>query len=134
MTSMAKSDEPIRPTDGELALLKVLWRRGPSTVREVHEDLRAAQETAYTTTLKLLQIMTEKGIVERDESQKSHVYRAVAGEEQVKKSFVRDMMEKVFAGSASQLVMSALGSKPATAGEIDEIRRMLDDLAKKRRR
>ena len=103
-------------------------------MREVHEELRGAQETAYTTTLKLLQIMTEKGIVARDESQKSHVYRALAAEDAVKKSFVSDLVDKVFAGSASQLVMSALGTKPASASEIEEIRRMLDDLAKKRKR
>ena len=131
---MAKSSDVARPTDAELAILKVLWRRGPSTVREVHEDLRAAQETAYTTTLKLLQIMTDKGIVVRDESQKSHIYRALLGEEQVQKSFVRDLMDKVFAGSASQLVMRALGEKAASPGELEEIRRMLDELARKRRR
>jgi predicted transcriptional regulator len=131
---MARTQEAARPTDAELAILKVLWRRGPSTVREVHEDLRAAQETAYTTTLKLLQIMTEKGIVARDESQKSHIYRALVGEEQVQKSFVRELMDKVFAGSASQLVLRALGEKPASPEELEEIQRMLDDLAKKRRR
>lgn len=131
---MAKPNEAARPTDAELAILKVLWRRGASTVREVHEELRAAQETAYTTTLKLLQIMTEKGIVARDESQKSHIYRALLGEEQVQKSFVRDLMDKVFAGSASQLVMRALGEKPASKGELEEIRRMLDDIERKRRR
>jgi predicted transcriptional regulator len=131
---MTRSVESVRPTDAELAILKVLWRRGPSTVREVHEELRGAQETAYTTTLKLLQIMTEKGIVARDESQKSHVYRALAAEDVVKKSFVADLLDKVFAGSASQLVMSTLATKPASASEIEEIRRMLDDLAKKRKR
>lgn len=131
---MAKTHEAARPTDAELAILKVLWRRGPSTVREVHEDLRAAQETAYTTTLKLLQIMTDKGIVARDESQKSHIYRVLVGEEQVQKSFVRDLMDKVFAGSASQLVLRALGEKPASPGELEEIRRMLDDMARKRKR
>jgi predicted transcriptional regulator len=131
---MTKSAGSIRPTDAELAILKVLWRRGPSTVREVHEEIRATQETAYTTTLKLLQIMAEKGIVARDESQKSHVYRPLHAEEQVKTGFVRDLIDKVFQGSASQLVISALGTKPATPGEIDEIRRMLDELSKKRKR
>jgi BlaI family penicillinase repressor len=125
---MSRQARAVRPTDAELAILSVLWRRGPSTVRDVHEELQATQETAYTTTLKLLQIMVEKGTVARDESQRSHVYRALAGEEQVQKSFVGDLIERVFAGSASKLVLRALGEKRASPEELSEIRRMLDEL------
>src|ERR671910_3306550 len=89
-----------RPTDAELPILRVLWARGAATVREVHDSLSAARPTAYTTTLKLLQIMTEKGLVERDERDRSHVYRARSGEEQTQRQLLHDLLDRVFDGSA----------------------------------
>jgi len=118
------------PTDAELAILRVLWRRGPSTVREVHEDLK--QGTGYTTVLKLMQIMAQKGLVERDEAGKSHVYRAMIPEEQTQKGLVHDLVEKAFGGSASRLVLRALSNERASREELAEIRAMLDDIEKKR--
>lgn len=117
-----------RPTDAELALLRVLWRRGPSTVRQVHEDLERRNPTGYTTVLKLLQIMTEKGLVERDESQRAHVYVARLPEEQTLGQLVGDLLDRAFEGSSSRLVMRALESRPATREELAEIRRMLDSI------
>src|SRR5207245_1934028 len=93
--SMPKRKLP-RPTDGELAILRVLWRRGPSTVREVHTEFNRVQETGYTTVLKLMQIMTEKGLVSRDESQKTHVCTAVLKEEEAQRQFVGDLLDRVF--------------------------------------
>jgi BlaI family penicillinase repressor len=117
-----------RPTDAELAILRVLWRRGPSTVRQVHEDLERRSATGYTTVLKLLQIMTEKGLVERDESQRAHVYVARLPEEQTLGQLVGDLLDRAFEGSSSRLVMRALESRPATREELAEIRRMLDSM------
>ena len=117
-----------RPTDAELAILRVLWRRGPSTVRQVHEDLERRNPTGYTTVLKLLQIMTEKGLVERDESQRAHVYVARLPEEQTLGQLVGDLLDRAFEGSSSRLVMRALESRPATREELAEIRRMLDSM------
>jgi predicted transcriptional regulator len=120
------------PTDAELAILGVLWRLGPATVREVHEALAPVQSTGYTTVLKLMQIMAQKGLVKRDESQKSHVYRAVAGEEQTQRRLLGELMDKAFAGSASRLVMRALSVKSASSAELDEIRALLDGLEARR--
>ena len=117
-----------RPTDAELAILRVLWRRGPSTVRQVHEDLERRNPTGYTTVLKLLQIMTEKGLVERDESQRAHVYVSRLPEEQTLGQLVGDLLDRAFEGSSSRLVMRALESRPATREELSEIRRMLDSM------
>jgi BlaI family transcriptional regulator, penicillinase repressor len=117
-----------RPTDAELAILRVLWSRGPSTVRQVHEALSRERETGYTTVLKLMQIMTEKGLVERDESERTHVYQARFTQEQTQERLVSDLLEKAFGGSASQLVMRALAAKPASADELAQIRRLLDEL------
>ena len=119
------------PTDAELAILGVLWRRGPSTVREVHDALSPTQGTGYTTVLKLMQLMAQKGLVSRDESQRSHVYRAANAEAQTQKRLVGDLMEKAFAGSAAQLVMRALSVKRASKDELEAIRHMLDELAAK---
>jgi predicted transcriptional regulator len=119
---------PPRPTDAELAILRILWRRGPSTVRQVHEDLERRSLTGYTTVLKLLQIMTEKGLVERDESQRAHVYVARLPEEQTLGQLVGDLLDRAFEGSSSRLVMRALESRPATREELSEIRRMLDQM------
>ena len=126
------TDKPL-PTDAELAILTVLWRRGPSTVRDIHEALRASQETGYTTVLKLLQIMTQKGLVKRDESQRSHVYRAAQPADRTQKRLVSDLVEKAFAGSAHDLVMRALSIKPASREELSAIRALLDEAEKRER-
>jgi BlaI family transcriptional regulator, penicillinase repressor len=117
-----------RPTDAELAILRVLWSRGPSTVRQVHEAISRERETGYTTVLKLMQIMTEKGLVERDESERTHVYQARFTQEATQQRLVSDLLDKAFDGSASQLVMRALEAKPASADELAQIRRLLDEL------
>lgn len=117
-----------RPTDAELAILRVLWRRGPSTVKQVHEELSRHSSSVYTTTLKILQIMTEKGLVTRDESQRAHLYTARLPEEETQSQIVGDLLDRVFEGSAGRLVMSALSSRPASAGELEEIRKLLDRL------
>lgn len=117
-----------KPTDAELAILRVLWRRGPSTVRQVHEALSQDREIGYTTALKLMQIMTEKGLVERDESERTHVYRAMLTQEETQQQLVGDLLDKAFGGSASQLVMQALSAKPASADELARIRELLDEL------
>src|ERR1700759_4127320 len=99
---MSRSPLP-RPTDAELAILRVLWERGPSTVRQVHDVLARDRQEGYTTPLKLLQIMTEKGLVDRDERDRTHVYRARVGEEQTQRQLVRDLVDRAFGGSASKL-------------------------------
>jgi BlaI family transcriptional regulator, penicillinase repressor len=114
-----------RPTDAELGILRVLWARGPSTVREVAQEM--GRESAYTTILKLLQIMTEKGLVRRDESPRTHVYEAASSEGQTQQQLVRDLLDRVFDGSAAKLVMQALATKKASRKELDEIRKLLDD-------
>ena len=124
---MAKRERS-RPTDAELAILGVLWRQGPSTVRQVQEALERLQPTGYTTALKLLQIMAAKGLVDRDESQRSHVYRARFREDETQRQLVDDLMERAFGGSAQRLVMQALASKRATPEELDAIRRLIDKL------
>jgi BlaI family transcriptional regulator, penicillinase repressor len=120
------------PTDAELAILRVLWGRGPSTVREVHDALFPVQDTGYTTVLKLMQIMAQKGLVLRDESGKSHVYRAVASEERTQRGLVRDLLDKAFGGSASQLVLRALSDERASPEELAEIRAALDELSREK--
>ena len=113
-----------KPTDAEIAILRVLWTRGPSTVRDVAEAM--GREGAYTTVLKLLQIMTDKGLVRRDESTRSHVYKATASEDQTKRQLVADLLDKVFEGSSAKLVLQALSTRTASPEEIDEIRTLLD--------
>ena len=113
-----------KPTDAEVAILRVLWARGPSTVREVAEAM--GREGAYTTVLKLLQIMTNKGLVKRDESARTHVYKATASEDQTKRQLVTELVNKVFEGSAAKLVMQALSAGKASPDEIAEIRKLLD--------
>jgi BlaI family penicillinase repressor len=120
--------ETPRPTDAELAILRVLWRRGASTVKDVHEELARRFPAAYTTTLKQLQIMTDKGLVTRDESQRAHLYTARLPEEQTQSQLVGDLLDRAFEGSASRLVMRALAARPASAEELTEIRRLLDQL------
>ena len=113
-----------KPTDAELAILRVLWSRGPSTVREVAEAM--GREAAYTTILKLLQIMTEKRLVVRNESARTHVYEAVSSEDQTQKQIVTDLLDRVFDGSAAKLVVQALAAGKASPDELAEIRRLLD--------
>jgi predicted transcriptional regulator len=113
-----------RPTDAELAILRVLWARGPSTVREVAQEMD--RESAYTTILKFLQIMTDKGLVSRDESPRTHVYEAVLSEGETQRQLVRDLLDRAFDGSAAKLVMQALASKKTSRKELDEIRKLLD--------
>ena len=121
-------NEPPRPTDAELAILRVLWRRGPSTVKEVHDELSRRAPAAYTTTLKQLQIMTEKELVTRDESQRAHLYTARLPEEQTQTQLVKDLLDRAFEGSAGRLVLRALSSRPASAEELAEIRQLLNQL------
>lgn len=113
-----------RPTDAELAILQVLWDRGPSTVRQVFESL-ADRETGYTTTLKLMQIMSEKGLVRRDESARTHVYAAAVSRDKTQQHLVRDLLDRAFGGSAASLVMQALSSHPTSAEERREIEQLI---------
>lgn len=117
-----------RPTDAELEILKVLWRRGPSTVREVFDSLSESKQTGYTTVLKLMQIMAEKGLVSRDETERAHRYEAALAEEETQRQLVGDLLRRAFDGSAKRLVMQALSTERASAGELEEIRRLLDRL------
>ncbi len=119
---------PPRPTDAELAILRVLWQRGPSTVRDVQEELNQVRPTGYTTVLKLLQIMTEKQLVRRDERQRTHIYQARLSEEMTQQQLVGDLLDRAFGGSASQLVMQALAARSASAEEVAEIRQLLSEL------
>ena len=123
---------PPQPTPAELAILRVLWRRGRSTVREVLDELNAARPAddvaGYTTVLKLMQIMADKRLVRRDESQRTHVYEPAAGEDQTQRRLVREMLERVFNGSARKLVLHALSARKATPQEIAEIRSLLDEM------
>jgi BlaI family transcriptional regulator, penicillinase repressor len=127
------SERP-QPTPAELSILNVLWRRGPSTVREVLVDLNddrpKGNSTGYTTVLKLMQIMTDKGLVRRDESQRTHVYQAAASEDQTQGRLVRDLLDRAFGGSAQKLVLHALSAKKASPQEIAEIRSLLDAMEK----
>ena len=116
-----------KPTDAELAILRVLWERGPSTVRQVHEVMSAERELGYTTVLKMLQIMDEKGLVQRDGSERVHVFAAAASQAETQRSLLDDLMEKAFGGSSLSLVMQALATRRASREELDSIRRMLDD-------
>ena len=116
-----------RPTDTELDILRVLWKTGPTTVREVHEILAETRGVGYTTVLKMLQIMAGKGLVERDEQQRAHVYRAALKEEETQQQIAGDLLNRVFEGSALKLVMHALASKRASNEELAEIRRVLSE-------
>jgi len=119
-----------RPTDAELAILRVLWEHGPSTVREVHTAMSGTRTVAYTTTLKVLQVMTAKGLTVREERGPQHIYRARHGEQQMQRRLVRDLVDRAFGGSTSQFVLQALASRKTSAEELDEIRRLLDSYGK----
>jgi predicted transcriptional regulator len=123
---MSKPDVP-RPTEAELAILRVLWDQGPCTVRRVHTVLAEARSLAYTTTLKMLQIMTAKGLTTREAQGQQHVYRARQAEHVTQRRLVRDLLERAFGGSTSKLVMQALASKRVSPAELREIRRLLQE-------
>jgi BlaI family penicillinase repressor len=131
LLSMMRS--PLKPTASELEILRVLWARGPSTVRGVHESLSETKDLGYTTVLKLLQIMTTKGTVRRNETQRAHVYESCLPAEQTKRQIAGDMLQRVFEGSASQLMMHALAGRRSSPEEITELRRMLDEYERTRR-
>ena len=120
-------NKTLRPTDGELEILRVLWRRGPSTVRDVHEQIAATKQTTYNTTLKLLQIMIEKGLVTRDDSSRTHVYRARFSQGQTQRQLVGDLLDRAFGGSAEKLVMQALSARKASQSELAAIRKLIDE-------
>src|SRR6187397_995479 len=117
---------PPRPTQTELEILRVLWLRGPSSVREVQQTISETRDTGYTTVLKLLQIMARKGLVARDERERTHVYRTALAQEQTQRQLVSDLLDRAFNGSASQLILQALAAKRTSPDEMEEIRRMLD--------
>ena len=121
-----------RPTDSELAILRILWERGPATVRQVHEALADIRDTGYTTTLKLMQIMAEKGLVERDETARTHVYSAAVNEQQTQRQLVKDLVDRAFGGSAAALVLHALNTEGATAAQLEEIRKLINEYREKR--
>ena len=120
--------QPPRPTDAELAILRVLWDRGPSTVRDVHDELNRRATTGYTTVLKLLQIMTEKGLVVRDEAQRAHIYEARYSEQKTQRQLLSDLADRAFGGSAAKLVMQALSGRKTNPEELNAIRDLLDRL------
>ncbi len=120
-----------KPTTAELEILSVLWEKDAATVREVHEILNAAKPTTYTTVLKFLQIMDEKGLVERDKQAKAHVYRAKQPQGETQKNLVADLLEKAFRGSALKLVQHVLETKPTSAAELAEIRQMITEAEEK---
>ena len=117
-----------KPTDAELAILRVLWDRGPSTVRQVMDELNKLRPTGYTTVLKFLQIMTEKGLVTRDATNRTHVYQPRLTSERTKHQVVRDVLDKVFGGSSAELVAQTLAAGMASAEELRSIRKLLDEL------
>jgi predicted transcriptional regulator len=119
----------IRPTNAELEILRVLWARGPSTVRDVHESLRAERDSAvgYTTTLKLLQIMTDKRLVKRNTRSRTHVYAAAVSEATTRRQLLSDLVDRAFGGSSLALVLQALSTTRATPAELEQIRRLLDE-------
>jgi predicted transcriptional regulator len=129
---MTKKNLP-RPTDAELAILGVLWERGPATVREIHDALSEDRTTGYTTVLKFLQIMTAKGLVFRDERQRAHIYRACLSQDETQSQLVGNLLDRAFGGSAKRLVMQALAARPATQEELSQIRKFLDDHERKAR-
>lgn len=115
-----------KPTETELELLRVLWEKGPSTVRELHDAVNLQRPVVYTSVLKILQIMTEKGLVEREESAKAHIYRAAASQEETQNQLLRDLSARLFSGSAAQLAMHALAMEPTSAEELEEIRTLIE--------
>jgi len=126
-----KQESRTQPTPSELEILHILWTRGPSTVREIHEVLSKEKDVGYTSALKLLQIMTGKGLVTRTEDQRAHVYTATQPAETTKQQFAADVLQRVFRGSASQLMQHALSGRRGSKKEIEELRRLLDEYERK---
>ncbi len=120
-----------RPTDRELTILGILWDNGPCTVRQVNEIMSKDSNTGYTTTLKLMQIMTEKGLLIRDDSQFKHVYKPAVTEENAQKQLVGDLLDKAFSGSAEKLVMRALSAKKVSSRELEKIKKMIEEIERK---
>lgn len=120
--------QKIKPTGSELEILQILWQRESATVREVHEELSKTKTSGYTTTLKLMQIMFEKGIVSRDDRAKTHIYKAAISRKKTQKQFLDKMISGLFGGSSTQLVLQALGNQKTSKSELDEIQKYLDDL------
>ncbi len=127
---MLKQPDPPRPTDAELEILTVLWSRGPSTVRDVHETIAQRKTAQYTTVLKLMQIMAEKGLVDRDETQRAHIYSASRKREWTQSQLAGDLLQRAFSGSAKSLLLGALSSRKASREELAELRRFLDEYEK----
>ena len=121
-----------KPTEGELELLQVLWEKGPATVRELHEDVSRTRSTGYTSVLKLLQIMTAKGLVRRTDAGRAHIYHATASQQETQSQLLKDLRDRLFAGSAAQLAMHALSMEPASSEELQEIRKLIDRGKEKR--
>ncbi|HEY1113369.1 MAG TPA: BlaI/MecI/CopY family transcriptional regulator [Chitinophagaceae bacterium] len=120
----------VKPTESELEILQIIWERGLATVREVHEELAKTKDVGYTTTLKLMQIMHEKGLVKRDESMRTHVYQAAVNKEKTQKHLLSKMIDTLFGGSSTQLVLQALGEQKATPEELEQIQTLLNNLKK----
>ncbi|HLX91037.1 MAG TPA: BlaI/MecI/CopY family transcriptional regulator [Puia sp.] len=120
----------IKPTESELEILQVLWNKESATVRDVHEELAKQKDVGYTTTLKLMQIMHEKGLVKRDDTSKTHIYQASVSKEKTQKHLLGKMIDNLFGGSSTQLVIQALGNHKASTQELDEIQQLLNDLKK----
>src|SRR6195952_5835343 len=117
----------IKPTEGELEILRVIWEKGLASVRDVHEELAKTKDVGYTTTLKLMQIMHEKGLVKRDDTFKTHIYQAAVSKEKTQKHLLGKMIDGLFGGSSTQLVIQALGNHKASREELDEIQKLLND-------
>lgn len=124
------SAEPPKPTDAELEILSVLWSRGASTVRDVHEVIASRKPTQYTTVLKQLQVMSDKGLVRRDESQRSHIYQAARPRDWTQRQLAGDLLQRAFQGSAGSLVLGALSAQKVSKKELSELRRLLDEYEK----
>lgn len=122
----------VKPTESELEILQILWKNGTATVRDVHEELAQSKEVGYTTTLKLMQIMHEKGLVKRDESMRTHIYQAAVNKEKTQKHLLTKMIDSLFGGSSTQLVLQALGSgeQKVSAEELEEIQKLIENLKK----
>jgi BlaI family penicillinase repressor len=129
-THFMSNTKTIRPTESELEILQTLWAKGLATVREVHEDLAKTKDVGYTTTLKLMQIMHEKGLVKRDDSMRTHVYQAAVNKENTQKHLLGKMIDSLFGGSSTQLVIQALGENKASQEELEKIQALLDNLKK----
>ena len=122
------STKYIKPTESELEILQIIWTKGLATVREVHEELGKTKDVGYTTTLKLMQIMHEKGLVKRDDSMRTHIYQAAVNKEKTQKHMLTKMIDSLFGGSPTQLVIQALGNHKASAEELEEIQKMIENL------